>query len=121
MRKETEIHKNMVSGETEIKTLYIINVERDSVCLGDDITAPHRREITFEKNEKLSDLFNKLMNSYLNNLHDDCKWKITLNNKVVLGYIKYSAEGDAKYELLVQDDYIINLDIKLLYCSNKCE
>ncbi len=120
MSNEIEIHKNIVSGETEIKTLYYIYVQRDSISLGDDITAPHGKDISYEKNDKLSNFLNKLMNDYLSNLHSDCKWKITANNKI-LGYIIYSPKENAKYELAIPDDFIINLDIKSIYCSNKVE
>ena len=118
--KETEIHKNMITGEVEIKTLYNIYVQRDSVCLGDDITAPHEKKISFEKKEKVSDLFNKLINNYLNLLNNKIKWKITADN-IILGYIIYSEKENPKYELAIPDDFILNLNIKTIYCSNKGE
>ena len=94
------------------------NHERDSISLGDDIYAPNGKDISFEKKDKLSDFLNKLMNNYLNTLHNNCKWKIIANN-MVLGYIKYSPEENAKYELAIPDDFIINLNIESVYCSNK--
>lgn len=112
--KEIEIHKNMISGETEIKTLYNIYVERDSISLGDDVTAPHGTMISFEKNEKLSDFFSKLINNYLDHLHNAIKWKVASNN-ITLGYIIYSE--NPKYELVIPDDFILNLNIKTIYCS----
>ena len=118
MKKETEVHFNFQTGEKEVKTLYTIQVERDSVSLGDDISAPHRNNISLESNDRLSDFFNKLSKNYLNNLCSDCKWKISSGN-LVLGYIIFATEENPRYELAVNDDYIIHLNLELVYCSKE--
>lgn len=116
MCKEIEIHKNMTTGKIEIKDVCIY-VERDSICMGDDVTAPHGEKFFFKKSDKLSDLLNILMNNYLYNLHINRKWEINANNKI-LGYIEYSKEESAfKYKLAIPDDYILNLNIKSIYCN----
>ena len=115
MSNEVEINKNMVTGETEKKDVCIY-AERDSVSMGDDVTAPHGRKLFFRKNDKLSDLLKELMNNYLRHLNNDCKWEINANNKI-LGYIEYSVKENAKYELAISDDYIFNLKIKSVYCK----
>ena len=117
MKEVIEVHKNMISGETEIKTLYFIRATRESICMGDDVTAPNADDISYEKSDKLSDFLDKLMNGYLNIYCGNCRWKITANKKT-LGYITYSPE-DAKYELAIPDDYIINLNIKSVHCSKR--
>ena len=119
MKEEIEVHKDMISGKTEVKKVYGIYAERDSVCMGDDVTAPHAKKIYCEKEEKISDFFKKLMNSYLN-VVNDWKWEIIAGNKV-LGYINYSAEGNATYELSVPDERILDLKIEEIYCKKRGE
>ena len=111
---EMEIHKNMLTGETEIKTYSIfICVERESVCMGDDCYAPHIKKIFLEKSDKLSDFLNILMKSDF--LPCSYVWTIYEDNKI-LGYINDS-NGKPKYELAIPDDYIYNLKIKSVYCQ----
>ena len=39
---------------------YLINVERDSVCVGDDIDAPHEYSFSLNEDSSLNDIFTHL-------------------------------------------------------------
>ena len=114
MNNEVKIYKNMVTGETEIKDICVY-VERDSISMGDDVTAPHRKKIFLKKDDKLSDLLKELMNNYIVQIKN-CVWEINVENNV-LGYVTYDSNFKKTYELVIPDDLIVNLQIKSIYCK----
>ena len=108
-----EIHKNMITGETDIKEI-LVQVERDSISMGDDITAPHHNEFFFKKEDKLSDLFKKLL-SYLIKI-ENLNWEIICENKI-LGNIIVDSEKNVSFTLNIKDESITNYNNKMVYCK----
>lgn len=119
MRKRfgISINRNKVSRKLQIKRLYYIYAERDSFCLADDVMAPNAKNIPYINTDKVSDVMNIIINQYLYNiLYKDIKWVIKANNKTI-GYIQNLSGEEPSYELIIPDDYFINLKIKSIYCS----
>ena len=111
-----EIHKDMIIGELEIKDV-IINIERDSVSLGDDITAPHHTQKFFSKDNLISSLFEKILyDRYIPEIAGSI-WDISYNNKV-LGQIYFNKDSKGIYELFVSDEAITFLNNSNIYCKH---
>jgi hypothetical protein len=64
---------------------YLIEVERDSVCMGDDIDAPHEYKFSMPESSTLTALFEHLAKKrYLASVAgENHSWEATVNNKVV--------------------------------------
>lgn len=117
MSKEIEINKDIITGKIEVKDV-LIKIERDSVSFGDDSTAPHYKEMFFNKTDLLSDLFKKIiLNTYIPNIAD-CTWNICCQNKV-LGQIYFDSDRKESYKIFIPDDSIALLNGKNIYCKKE--
>ena len=63
---------------------YLIKVERDSVCMGDDIDAPHEYKFNLPEEATLNQLFDHLAKkSYLASVAGkNHSWEAAVNNKI---------------------------------------
>ncbi len=91
-----------------------IRVDRDSVCMADDCTAPNEKWLNVEDDDMISDMFQKVA-LYLPKLRDAI-WAVD-SGEQVLGYI--FIDGDiTHYEFCQKDCIFSNLKIEALHCSH---
>ncbi len=121
MKEQIEIHKDYITGKVEIKKFKIgeiaIKIERDSVCFGDDTTAPHYIQVFLNKDDLLSHLFKEILdNGFLSKI-TNAVWDICYNNKV-LGQIYFDKNLKGTYKLFVEDESISSYNNAIIYCKN---
>lgn len=92
-----------------------IRVTRESVCMGDDCTAPNVKLIPVEEKDMLSDMFQKIADC-LPYIHDDVIWAVDSGKKVI-GYIVMDIDHEAQYEFCLEDQVFCELDIEAFHCS----
>ena len=116
MRKTRTVCYDVPAGKIWFETKYYIYAERDGGSMGDECCPLHGKSIDIEKNDKLSDFFNKLIKEFLSCIPGNRRWTITEGDKI-LGYVIFSENEGPRYELEVPDDYLLDLDIESVYCS----
>jgi len=75
-------------------TEYVVKVERDSVCMGDDCDAPHSYSFNVSSNSTLSEVFNHLeRKKYLASVAgQNHSWEAIIENRSVALF-----KGNSKY------------------------
>jgi Na+-transporting NADH:ubiquinone oxidoreductase subunit NqrA len=68
---------------------YVVNVERDSVCMGDDVDAPHSYSFRVSSTATLKDIFVHLSREgYLASVAGrNYSWQATINNQPVAVFL----------------------------------
>ena len=82
--------------------------------MGDDCNAPNDELIPVGENERLSDIFHKIA-AYLPQMYDVI-WAVDSGRKVI-GYIVVDKNGQAQYELCMEDRVFGDLELEALHCS----
>ncbi len=98
------------------KTVFLqdIRVDRESVCMGDDCTAPNEKRFPIRESDMLSDIF-QMIAGYLPYMRD-VVWAVDSGKKIV-GYIMMDMNGPVRYEFCLEDQVFYKLDMKALHCS----
>lgn len=91
-----------------------IKVDRESVCMADDVTAPNEKILDLEEGDKLSDVLKKVA-GYLPQM-SDVVWAVDSGKKVV-GYIILDGCQQSDYELCEPDSVFSKMEIRALHCS----
>lgn len=91
-----------------------VRVDRQSVCMGDDCTAPNEKMLSVGERDTLSDIFQKIA-VYLPQMCDVI-WAVDSGKKVI-GYIVMDTNKQARYELCLEDKVFYEMDIEALHCS----
>lgn len=73
-----------------------ITALRSSVCMGDDCTAPNKKEYIVNKNIKLSD-FIRILFEYVPTVHN-AAW-VVYSDDVILGFIVIDGNGNKMSEI----------------------
>jgi len=91
-------------------------LERDSVCMGDDATAPNARIIGYGPDTRLSQILGEIaanIPTVFSNQHTI--WAIE-NNKCPIAYIESNASGHITTHLAATDMLISALDNNKVFC-----
>lgn len=91
-----------------------ISVTRESVCMGDDCTAPNENVIKVFKHDMISTVLLKVAQSLPQMNH--VIWAIDTGKKV-LGYILMEDALHYQFELCVEEQAFLNMEIYQLHCS----
>ena len=91
-----------------------ITVDRDSVCMGDDVTAPNARTLDIGVRAMLSEVLERVA-AYLPNMHGTI-WTVD-SGRQVLAYILMADDGRISLELCQPDRPFRDLEIKALHCQ----
>ena len=80
---------------------YLIKVERDSVCMGDDIDAPHSYSFKLPSDSSLSDVFKHLADkSYLASVAGrNHSWEAIVGDKSLARFLANNREPEASASL----------------------
>ncbi|WP_350293003.1 hypothetical protein [uncultured Croceitalea sp.] len=63
----------------------VIKLTRESVAAGDDINAPHFKEIQIEEDWKIEQILNKVLNSkYLPRILGGSTWSVAINKPIAV-------------------------------------
>lgn len=98
-------------NETGIGT---VHVERDSVCMGDDCTAPNAVELPFRKDEMLSEFMVTLAESLPR--MSNVVWAVYCRDDVI-GYVYTNGARQVRTMLRIKDVRTASLGKEMLYCS----
>ncbi len=93
-----------------------IHLERQSVCMGDDATAPNARDLSFSPDMLLSELLNVIAESIpirFNGQHTI--WGVE-NDKRPVALLETDVEGHYSYELLIEDMLLRDMERRDVYC-----
>ncbi len=77
-----------------------VSVDRQSICMGDDCTAPNEKLLPIGEKDMLSDIF-RMIKVYLPQMRDVI-WAVDSGKKVI-GYIIVGIDGQVQYELCIKD------------------
>lgn len=91
-----------------------VRVDRQSICMGDDCTAPNEKLLSVGERDRLSDIF-RMIADYLPQMQDVI-WAVDSGKKVV-GYILMAGKEQVRYELCPEDQIFCKLDIEAFHCS----
>ena len=91
-----------------------IHVERDSVCMGDDVTAPNAESFCFAQNEPIDVLMLSLC-GYVPRMKN-VAWEILCSNTAV-GYLLSDDTGRYQYEILGSVRFISELPACKIICK----
>lgn len=91
-----------------------VRVDRQSVCMGDDCTAPNEKLLSVCEKDMLSDIFQKI--SVCLPQMCDVIWAVDSGKKVI-GYIITDANNQVRYELCLKDQVFCELGIEAMHCS----
>ena len=94
----------------------MIHAERDSVCMGDDVTAPNPMDARFEADVPISGLMSWLT-GYLPAMKN-IEWEILCNNEMI-GKIASGEDFAYKSELIIRDTAISELPATEVFCHIK--
>ena len=98
---------------------WVVNFERDSVCMGDDVNAPNASSLTVDSKMQLSQFF-KLLAEALPSVSDPepIVWSVHSGdrNGVVIGLIETVFQVRSKAILFVRDRNVKDSSIGKLYC-----
>lgn len=90
-----------------------IQVNRDSVCMGDDCFS-HEKSLTIDKKMTLMNLFEYLI-EYIPTMHNVI-WAIC-SDKGICGYIITDDHGHSNIELVGDNFFLINIKISKIMCK----
>lgn len=90
-----------------------LTVDRESVCMGDDVTAPNEKIFPVAENETLSDVMEKIC-AYLPKMND-VVWSVDTGIKTE-AYIVMETKNRYWYELCEQDKRFAETEIHYLHC-----
>ncbi len=99
----------------------IIHGSRDSICYGDDCTAPNARDLECEDDMTLSGLLEKAA-EYVPHYWHEQAWVVTRgNNKnskknMVLGFVVFDDSDNHYCELAVPDGNVQTIGIDKIFC-----
>ena len=94
----------------------LIHLERESVCMGDDVTAPNAKDLSFDSNLRLSDLLSVVADSIpLRFDGQHTIWCIE-NDKRPLALLETDPAGHYTNELLMENIFLKDLEKKEIYC-----
>ena len=103
---------------------YSITVERDSVCMGDDVNAPNTTTVFVNDDMHLSTAFSLIADKVakVNDTHT-IVWSVHVNNKKgkPLGMFEVDNMELSGVTLFVPDQTMKELSIKKLYCRYFCK
>lgn len=92
----------------------IIRVTRQSVCMGDDCTAPNENKIEVFREDSINDVLSKIAN-HLPQMQNVI-WAIDTGKKV-LAYITIDENEKIYYEQCVGEQCFFEMEIERLHCS----
>lgn len=92
-----------------------IKVDRQSVCMGDDVTAPNEKIILVPERSSLVDVIEKVMEYLPKTAH--AVWAVDTGREVV-AYIGMDEQGiPFPYEFCLENQMFMQTDIQALHCS----
>lgn len=92
-----------------------IKVDRQSICMADDVTAPNESVIEVTERDALMDVMVKVA-AYLPQI-DDSVWAVD-SGKEVIAYILLDGHGiPARYKLCKKNQRFLKMEIRMLHCS----
>lgn len=104
--------------------IWTVNVQRDSVCMGDDVTAPNTKALRADSEMRLAQLL-KLAADAMPTVCDPepIVWSVHSGSKYgeLLGLIETVWQVGSKVRLLVPDRKIQDMGVSLLYCRYFCK
>lgn len=92
----------------------LVNIDRQSVCMGDDCTAPNEDVIGISKTDTLLTVFDKIV-SYLPHMQNVI-WAVDTGKKL-LGYVISEADKHCFYDICVGNQALHVMDLDYLHCS----
>lgn len=118
-RRETYELQEQVQpqGTTVLSPLPVaqIKVDRDSVCMGDDATAPNIVLVDLLETDKLSDIVLKVVHHLP--LMSNSVWAVDSGKEVIAYIITDDRKGFFSYELCVRNGNALVAGIEELHCS----
>ena len=93
-----------------------IHLERESVCMGDDVNAPNAKDLRFDPDMLLSEFLHLIAESIpvcFDNQHT--VWCV-VNGKRPVALLETDTEGHYTDELLIEDLLVKDLGSKEIYC-----
>lgn len=94
----------------------LIHLERDSVCMGDDVTAPNAKDLRFDSGMRLSDLLPVVADNIpLRFDGQHTIWSIENDNRPV-ALLETDPAGHYTSELLMENSFLKDLEKKEIYC-----
>ena len=102
---------------TETNTVRItqIKVDRQSVCMGDDVTAPNEKVIDISETDMLSDVVEKVA-MYLPKM-SNAVWAVDSGKEIIAYIIMGDRNVSVPYELYLENQVFGEMGIKALHCS----
>jgi len=91
----------------------IIHATRDSVCMGDDCTAPNAADLTYSDREPLS-RFMRSVAAYVPSMKN-VVWSV-YSGDLLIGHLFSGALGMYRSELAVPDGLVAELPEKKIHC-----
>ncbi|MDE7268468.1 MAG: hypothetical protein K2N89_13480 [Lachnospiraceae bacterium] len=92
-----------------------IKVDRQSVCMGDDVTAPNEKMIDVLETDMLSDVVEKV-SIYLPKM-SNAVWAVDSGKEVIAYIIMDDGNNSFPYELCIQNQLFLQMRLKSLHCS----
>lgn len=93
-----------------------IKVDRQSICMADDVTAPNEDMIAVSEKDLLTDVMEKVA-AYLPKMTDTA-WAVD-SGKEVVAYIIMGKQGKPfQYELCQKNQIFLEMGIQALHCSH---
>lgn len=124
-RQEEAYKRQAATGNTTVDTTVIsplpvaqIRVDRDSVCVGDDATAPNTVLIDLLETDLFSDIVKKVVRHLP--LMPNSVWAIDSGQEVIAYVITDDRKGFYSYELCTRNWNCVIAGIKALHCSYFC-
>ena len=94
----------------------LIHMERESVCMGDDVTAPNAKDLSVDSDMRLSGLLHVVADSIpLRFDGQHTIWGIE-NDKRPVALLETDPAGHYTNDLLIEDIFLKDLEKKELYC-----
>ena len=93
-----------------------IHLERQSVCMGDDATAPNAKNFSFESDMMLSDFLDEVAESIPLRFNGQHTIWCVENNKRPIALLEADEAGNYTKELLIEDLFLKDMVRKEIYC-----
>ena len=90
-----------------------IHAERDSVCIGDDVTAPNAKDFFFLRNKPIDDLMQSLCD-YVPRMKD-VVWEVACKG-IVSGHLFSDETGQYQYKTTGSIQFISELPEHKIFC-----
>lgn len=104
--------------------MWTVNVQRDSVCMGDDVNAPNTAALKADGEMPLSQFLKQVADAMPAVCDPEpVVWSVHSGSRdgAVLGLIETVWEAYSKVRLLVPDRKIRDIGIGMLYCRYYCK